>query len=36
VRAAGARALAGPPTLAAIGPIKTLPSLSAIASGLAA
>jgi predicted Zn-dependent peptidase len=36
VRAAGARALAGPPTLAAIGPIKTLPSLTAIASGLAA
>jgi predicted Zn-dependent peptidase len=36
VRAAGARALAGPPTLAAIGPIRTLPSLGAIAAGLAA
>jgi predicted Zn-dependent peptidase len=36
VREAGAQALAGPPTLAAIGPIKTLPSLPAIAAGLAA
>jgi predicted Zn-dependent peptidase len=35
VRAAGAAALAGPPTLAAIGPIKTLPPLDAIAAALA-
>lgn len=36
VRAAGTRVLAGPPTLAAIGPIKALQPLRRIASGLAA
>ena len=35
VREAGAQALAGPPALAAIGPIKTLPSLETIAARLA-
>ncbi|HEV7873978.1 MAG TPA: insulinase family protein, partial [Enterovirga sp.] len=35
VREAGAQALAGPPALAAIGPIKTLPSLETIATRLA-
>jgi len=36
VRAAGATALAGPPTLAAIGPIRALPPLAAISERLAA
>jgi predicted Zn-dependent peptidase len=35
VREAGRRAFAGPPTLAAIGPIRSLPKLDRIAAGLA-